>query len=121
LGKPLSDFLEEFPFANVSLIAQYFGLSKPTIKDIIERELGLRRFSRKWLPHSLSESQKADRVAMATNLLNLLREQAQFSFSQIVTGDESWFLYLYQSDHIFAASRDEVIPRKKPQLGLGQL
>jgi hypothetical protein len=110
LGKPLSDFLEEVPFASAGVIAHHVGLSKPTIKDIIERELGLWLFSRSWLPHSLSESRTADRVAMASDLLTLLRGQARFSFSRIVTWDESWFLYLYQSHHIFAVSRDEVIP-----------
>jgi hypothetical protein len=49
---------------------------------------------------------------MASDLLTVLRGQTRFSFSRIVTVDESWFLYLYQSDHMLAASRDEVIPRK---------
>jgi hypothetical protein len=56
---------------------------------------------------------KADEVAMASDLLTLLRGQAQFSFSRIVTADESWFLYLSQSDHIFVPSRDEMIRREK--------
>jgi hypothetical protein len=112
LGKPFSDFFEVFPFAILGLIAQHFDLSKSAIKNIIERELGRRRFSRRWLRHSLSESQKADRVPIASDFLTLLRRQARFSFSRIVTGNESWFLYLYQSDHMFAASQDEVIPRK---------
>jgi histone-lysine N-methyltransferase SETMAR len=117
LGKPLSDFLEEFPFASAGVIAQYFNQSKTTIKEILDRELGLRRFSRRWVPHSLSPAQKVDRMQMSFDLLTLLHEQEKFSFSRIVTGDESWFLYLYESHHMFAASRDEVIPRKKPAIG----
>jgi hypothetical protein len=34
-----------------------------------------------------------------------------------VTGDEFWFLYLYLSTHLFAVSRDEVIPREKATIG----
>jgi hypothetical protein len=49
--------------------------------------------------------------------LTLLRGQTPFSFSRIMTGDESWSLHLFQSDHMFAASRDEVIPRKRPTIG----
>jgi hypothetical protein len=113
LGKPLSDFLEEFLFASAGLIAQPSGLSNAIIKDITQRELRLRRFSRRWLPRSLSESPKADRVAMASGLLTLLRGQARFSFPRIMRGDESLFFCLYQSDHMFAASRDDMIPRKK--------
>jgi histone-lysine N-methyltransferase SETMAR len=117
LEKSLSDFLEEFPFTSAGVIAQNFDLSELRIKDIVEREFWLRRFSRIWLPHSLSESQKADRVAMASGLLTLLRGQVLFSFSRIVTGNESWFLYLYQTDHMFAVSRDDVILRKKSTIG----
>jgi hypothetical protein len=106
LGKPLSDFLEEFPFASAGVIAQYFLLSKSPIKHIIEREIGLQRFSRRWLWHSLSESQKADRVAMASDLLTLLRGQARFSFSPIVTVDKSWFLYFISiRSHVRCKSR----------------
>jgi transposase len=47
LGKALSDFLEEFPFATAGVIAQNFGQSKHTIKEILQQELGLWRFSRK--------------------------------------------------------------------------
>jgi hypothetical protein len=50
-------------------------------------------------------------------LLSVLRRQARYSFSWIVTGDESWFLYWYPADHMFASSRDEVIPRTKGTIG----
>jgi hypothetical protein len=30
-----------------------------------------------------------------------------------MTGDESWFVYLYLSDHMFASGRENVIPRQK--------
>jgi hypothetical protein len=50
---------------------------------------------------------------MTTDLLNVLHRQANYSCSRIVTGDESWFLYLYLYDYMFAISRDEMIPREK--------
>jgi hypothetical protein len=113
LGKALSDFFEEFPFVTAGIIVHYFGQSKYTIKDILQYELELRKFSRKWVSHSPSEAQKADRTAMAIDLSNVFHRQTNHSFVRIVTGDESWFLDLYPSDHIFAANRDEVIPREK--------
>jgi hypothetical protein len=30
-----------------------------------------------------------------------------------MTGDESWFVYLYESDHMFASGRENVITREK--------
>jgi hypothetical protein len=80
LGKALSDFFEHSPFASAGVIAEHFGQSKHIIKEILERELGLRRFSRKWVPHSLSDLQKADRKQMAINLLAILRRQAVLFF-----------------------------------------
>jgi hypothetical protein len=47
LGTDLSQFLEEFPFATVGLLAQHFAESKHIIKEILNRELGLRMFSRR--------------------------------------------------------------------------
>jgi hypothetical protein len=49
---------------------------------------------------------------MATDLLSVLDRQADYFF-RIVTVDEFWFLYLYLSDHMSAASQNEVIPREK--------
>jgi hypothetical protein len=89
LGKALSDFLEEFPFATVGLIVQHFNQSKSTIKKILQRELGLQRFSKRQVSHSLSNAQKVNRTTMATDLLSVLQCQMNYYFSQIVTEDES--------------------------------
>jgi hypothetical protein len=75
-----SDFFEEFPFAIAGIIAQYFGWSKHTIKEILQQELGLRRFSRRCVPHLPLEVQKVDRRAMTNDLLSILHRQADYSF-----------------------------------------
>jgi transposase len=36
LGKTLSDFLEDFPFASAAIIAEQFNQSKSTIKEILQ-------------------------------------------------------------------------------------
>jgi hypothetical protein len=96
---------------------QHFGQSKDTIKEIFQQELGPWRFSRRWISYSLSETQKIDRTAMAIDLSNVLHHQVNHSFPRIVTRDEFWFLYLYQSGHMFTISRDEVISREKATIG----
>jgi hypothetical protein len=88
LGKPLFDFLEKFPFANAGVIAQHFSKSRHTIKEILQHELGSRRFSRSSVPHLLSETQEADRTAMTNDLLSVIHRQAGYSFSRSVTSDE---------------------------------
>jgi hypothetical protein len=115
LGKALSDFLEEFPFAIAELIAQDFGQSRHVIKEIIQPELWLWRFSRRCVPHSLSEAQKTGRAAMTNDPLSVLHHKVDYSFCLIMIGNEFWLLYWCLSDHMFAASRNKVIPREKPR------
>jgi hypothetical protein len=59
----------------------------------------------------LSDDQKANRVRDSRALLAILQCLQDNSFEGISTGDESWFLYEYQSDSMFAASREAVPPR----------
>jgi hypothetical protein len=90
---------------------------KHPIKEIVNRELGSRKFSRLWVPHSLSDSQKLDRIRKARHMLDILLEQRKKSFNCIVISDQSWFVYLSPSDHMFASGREDVILREKQIIG----
>jgi hypothetical protein len=46
-------------------------------------------------------------------MLDVLQEQRDKSFNCTVISDESWFVYLYLSDQIFAYRPENVIPREK--------
>jgi hypothetical protein len=39
------------------------------------------------------------------------------SFDNIVNGKESWFVYVYSSDRIFASCKDEMMPREQWTIG----
>jgi transposase len=54
LGPQLEAFIQKYPFASARVIAEHFLTTVPTIKAIIQRELGMRQFSRRWVPHFLS-------------------------------------------------------------------
>jgi hypothetical protein len=56
---------------------------------------------------------KIDRMRKARHTLDVLLEQKDKSFNCIMIGDDSWFLYLYHYDHMFASGRENVIPREK--------
>jgi hypothetical protein len=88
LGKPLSHFLEEFPFASTGLIGQHCSQSKHTINEILQHELGPGRLSPSLVRHPLWEAQEADRTAMRNDRLSVLYRQEGYSFSRIVTCDE---------------------------------
>jgi hypothetical protein len=113
LGTVLEDFLKQFPFATARIMARHFRLSPTTIKDILDRKLGFHKLSRRWVPHRLTSSQKAERADGARSLLAVLRMKQEDSFRGITTGDESWFLYAYQSDHMYVQSGSDVIPQER--------
>jgi hypothetical protein len=58
LGPVLKKFLDKFPFASANLLSRHFDISPPTVKDILHRELGLKKYTRRWATHELSEGQK---------------------------------------------------------------
>jgi transposase len=58
LGSQLQAFLLKYPFPSARVIARHFCTTAPTIKDILHRELGMAKFSRRWVLHFLSEAQK---------------------------------------------------------------
>jgi hypothetical protein len=113
LGTERSQFLQEFLFATASQPAYHFNESKHIIKAILECELGLPKFSRRWLPRYLSDPQKVDRMRKARYILDVLQEQTDKSVNCIITGDESCFFCRYHSDHMLASWWESVIPRQK--------
>jgi chemotaxis methyl-accepting protein methylase len=65
----------------------------------------------------LSEVNRRERVLKANLLLEELRADEWNEFANRMTGDESWFFLSYESDSMFARTRDEVIPRTSQKIG----
>jgi histone-lysine N-methyltransferase SETMAR len=123
-GRPFSDLsdairlhLEKFPFTSAKVLAKYFSTSLPTISRILTTHLGLRKFSRRWVPHELTDDQKLSRIQISAELLTSLRNDEFGGFCHIATGDESWFSYRYESTHCYAKSREGVPPRTRTTIG----
>jgi hypothetical protein len=76
-------FLQKYPFASARIIAKDFLTAAYTVKEIPQRELGMRKFSRFWVLHSLSDAQKVARVEVAKNLLRILQESEANDFDGI--------------------------------------
>jgi hypothetical protein len=50
----------------------------------------------------MSDPQQMTRLEASNELLQILNDLEADSFDGITTGDESWFLYLYESSAMFA-------------------
>jgi hypothetical protein len=84
-------FLQKFPFASASIIAKQFLTTASFVKEILQTELEMKRFSRRWVPHSLSDAQKVAPVEAARKMLTILHESETNDFDGIATGNKLWF------------------------------
>jgi hypothetical protein len=109
--------MQKYPFASARVTAQHPLTAVPTIKDILQRELGMRKFSRRWVPHFPSPGQKVARVEASKTILRVLQDAESNDFEGIATGDESWFSYRYPSSTMCARAPSEVIPRTRQTIG----
>jgi hypothetical protein len=99
------------------VLAKTRATSPHTIKEILTRDLGMRKFTRRWVPHELRARAKTTRVVDARMLFQALRNEQSQNFSHIMTGDERWFYDTYESPTMFARARDEVVSRVSPTIG----
>jgi hypothetical protein len=109
--------MQKYPFASASVITQYFLTAVPTIKDILQRQLEMRKFSRRWALHFLTPAQKVARVETSKTILRVLQDAKSNDFEGIATGVESWVRYCVPSSTMFARAPSEVIPRTRQTIG----
>jgi histone-lysine N-methyltransferase SETMAR len=116
LGLALQRFLKKFPFANARVMARNFLVDRATIKRILDQELGLRKFTRRWVPHILSVEQKLRKVMESQSLMTILANLADKNVQGVMSGDELWFSYLIESDAMFISCPAEMIPTVGPSI-----
>jgi transposase len=92
IREEVAELVEEDPTRSQIEIAARTGHSPHTVKQILIKELNLRKASIKYVPHILSELQKAERRTVAKFLLSFLRSRADRSLQFLWTQDESWLL-----------------------------
>jgi hypothetical protein len=93
LGPQVEASLQKDPFASVRIIAKHFLPTASTVKEILQKELRMRKVSRHWIPHSLSDAQKITRVESEKEMLKILHESEANDFDGIATCDKSRFQY----------------------------
>jgi hypothetical protein len=61
----------------------------PIIKDNLQRQFGMRKFSRRWLPHFISPGQKVACVEASKTILRVLQDAESNDFEGIAASDDS--------------------------------
>jgi hypothetical protein len=117
----IDDILRKFPvrhpFTSAKVMRCHLIVNSSTVKEVLSRELGFRKYARRWVSHLLDEAQKSHRRKLAIELLELLRGRKAYDLDGIAAGDESWFHCHYDPHEMFAAPREKVIPVVRTRLG----
>lgn len=92
----IQSLVEDDPYISARQIAKTACIPLTTVLDILKNELGYNYRHLRWIPHQLTCQMKKNRVTQCTQILNALRSAKRSHFSNIITGDESWFLYVNQ-------------------------
>jgi hypothetical protein len=121
LGPQVEAFLQNYPFASAWIIAKRFLMAASPVKEILQKKLGMGKFSRGWIPRSLSSAHKVACVEAAKAKSKILQESEMNRFDGIATRNESWFQHNTTSSKIFTRLAADVIPRTRQALGAKKL
>ncbi|CAH1996830.1 unnamed protein product [Acanthoscelides obtectus] len=73
-------------------------ISKTSIQKILHEELGVRKLVSRWIPHLLTEEQKAAKVNWCQKTLGRFNSRNSKNVYSIFSGDESW-IYCYEPEN----------------------
>ncbi|MEW8542119.1 MAG: hypothetical protein AB2693_01175 [Candidatus Thiodiazotropha sp.] len=73
-------------------IAHETGISKSSIHVILMQYLGMRQIAARWVPHTLSKTEKDKRVQICSELLNRYseEEEGEMVLNRVVAINETW-------------------------------
>jgi hypothetical protein len=89
--------LEKCPFSSLRRIPKRILIPMSIARDHLANSLGYQIKNIRWVPHSLSSSQKQALVEMSQDLLQVLRLAKHHAWKYFATLDEAWF---YFSNHL---------------------
>ncbi|KAI6647698.1 Transposase [Oopsacas minuta] len=89
----VKEYVESFLHSSVEEVANYVGISTGSAHTILKADLELRKVQVRWVPHSLTFPQKAARLQMAKENLEIYEGSDPRRLLEIVTGDETWIQF----------------------------
>lgn len=85
----VKQLVEDNPRITYEMIAGVLGIGNSAIHSILHDSLGLKKVEAKFVPHQLTAEQKACRVKIAQQLLDMFHAGSSKHTYDIVTGDET--------------------------------
>lgn len=114
--------LEEDRKVSIAKLSAWSGLSIGTVFKIVRHDLGLRKYTTRWVPHVLSEANKQARLQCCEAALSAYNKQPEAFLKCIITMDETW-VFTYEPETVqeameWAESKDQVSKRAKLNHGI---
>jgi len=91
----MKEGIQEKRCATVRMMADEFGVNRERIRQILVEDLGKRKVASRFVPHSLSDDQRHERVQYAKDIIKTARRNKNF-LNSIVAEDETW---CFRYDH----------------------
>jgi [histone H3]-lysine36 N-dimethyltransferase SETMAR len=99
----IEELLSEDRAVTVRLLEEVTDINRETIRLILREDLNKRKLCARFVPHSLNEDQKRQRLVASQDFIELVDKDKNF-LKRIVTGDETWcFMYDPQTKRQSAA------------------
>jgi hypothetical protein len=89
--------LDRQPFSSVRELAKLPGIPTTRVYRHLTKSLGLVLKHLRWVPHTLTDTQKGQRVTLSNRLLLKLLSIKHNGWHFVITLDESWFYF--STDH----------------------
>lgn len=86
----VKQMIEVDPYITYRQIAVSVSIGTRAVYKIVNEQLHYRKLFSRFVPHSLTEKQKDDRVNWCNKMLKYYKSGKSRRVSDIITGDESW-------------------------------
>ena len=96
--------------------ASTFQIPLSTARLYIKNHIGFQRKMRPTIPYHLTQDQKKVRVCYCRIMRKILEISREVGYKNIITGDESYFLYNYDADWSYVLPGTSPNPRVKTDL-----
>ncbi|MCU7801502.1 MAG: transposase [gamma proteobacterium symbiont of Lucinoma myriamae] len=74
-------------------LSHIVGISSASVHEILTKHLKVKKICARWVPHLLTDAQKAMRVQAAKKLLQKYKNCSNKRICELLTGDETWVFY----------------------------
>ena len=86
----VKNLIEKDRRLTIEQVSKMTKISYGTVQSILHGDLGLSKLSACWVPKTLSNFQKTDRVRISRRNLDRMKSNPEKFFDRIVTQDEAW-------------------------------